>query len=321
MQNNGILSQSHPSAKLLLTGLIAMLSLLVFFILGALLAVFIFGKQSFTGILSGNSLSMADNIGLLKYLQLVQSLGIFVAPSLLLAFLFGQKVFNYLYLNRKPLWSSAIIAVLLIWSAAPLINIIANWNANLVFPEWLTAIENWMRSKEDAAEELISLFLVAETPGQVLYNVFLIGILPAIGEELLFRGIIQKVFYQWTRNHHASIWITAILFSALHLQFFGFVPRMLLGALFGYLLVWSGNLWIPILAHFINNTTAVIAYQLYGTGVINVDPDKLGTESNSFVVMLVSALLISVLVYLFIKLEKRHIQLKPKGITDCNMSE
>jgi len=97
-----------------------------------------------------------------------------------------------------------------------------------------------------------------------------------LGEELLFRGVVQRILTEMTRNHHWGIWLSAALFSALHLQFFGFIPRLLLGAIFGYLLVWSGSLWLPILAHFVNNAGAVIALWLSGKGVISPAVEEFG---------------------------------------------
>ncbi len=74
-----------------------------------------------------------------------------------------------------------------------------------------------------------------------------------------------------------GIWVSAILFSALHMQFYGFFPRMLLGAFFGYLLLWSGSLWLPIIAHFVNNCVAVIFYYLKFNGIKVVDIEIIGT--------------------------------------------
>jgi membrane protease YdiL (CAAX protease family) len=133
----------------------------------------------------------------------------------------------------------------------------------------------------------------------------MIGIIPAIGEELLFRGVIQRIFTEWTKNIHWGIWISAILFSALHLQFYGFVPRAILGAIFGYLLVWSGNLWLPVLAHFINNTVAVIAYYFYGEGILSVDPDKIGTNSEYHIAIIISFLLMVWLFWVFYNFEMK----------------
>jgi hypothetical protein len=132
----------------------------------------------------------------------------------------------------------------------------------------------------------------------------MIGIIPAVGEELLFRGIIQRVLIQWTRNKHLGVWIAAILFSALHFQFYGFVPRALLGVMFGYMLIISGNLWLPVIAHFINNTVAVIAYYMYDIGTIEVDPDTLGTNSAYGIAGIISLLAV---ITLFILLKRNEV--------------
>jgi membrane protease YdiL (CAAX protease family) len=105
-------------------------------------------------------------------------------------------------------------------------------------------------------------------------GVFVIALLPAIGEELVFRGMLQPELFRATGNHHAAIWISAIIFSAFHMQFFGFVPRLLLGALFGYLYVWSANLLIPMIAHFVNNGFSVLMMYLYQKGIITVDMES-----------------------------------------------
>ena len=117
----------------------------------------------------------------------------------------------------------------------------------------------------------------------------MIGILPAVGEELLFRGIVQQLFKKKFGNAHAAIWISAAIFSALHMQFFGFLPRLVLGAMFGYMLEWSGTLWLPMIAHFVNNATAVVAYYLMQKGIIGSGIDKTGTWSDgSFYLVIVS---------------------------------
>ncbi len=108
----------------------------------------------------------------------------------------------------------------------------------------------------------------------------MIALLPAIGEELVFRGVVQKIFRQWSRNAHVAIWTTAVLFSAMHMQFYGFIPRMLLGAMLGYMLEWSGSLWLPMLAHFINNAGAVLLTYLFQHNLSTINPDEVGTGSD-----------------------------------------
>jgi membrane protease YdiL (CAAX protease family) len=132
----------------------------------------------------------------------------------------------------------------------------------------------------------------------------MIAVLPAVGEELLFRGVIQKLFSKITRSHHWGIWISAILFSALHLQFYGFIPRLLLGAMFGYLLVWSGSLWLPILAHFINNAAAVTALFMIDHGYLNPSIEEFGAGVDDWHIGLFS-LSAGLLILLTIKKQQR----------------
>jgi hypothetical protein len=162
----------------------------------------------------------------------------------------------------------------------PFINFTGAINSEMHLPRWFSGIENWMREAEDTAAELTEAFLDVESVGGLLFNLLMIAVLPALGEELLFRGVIQKILTDWTRSAHWGIWISAAMFSALHLQFFGFIPRLLLGALFGYLLVWSGSLWLPILAHFINNAGAVIALYLVDKGAISKTVEEFGSGTE-----------------------------------------
>jgi uncharacterized protein len=299
----------HPLGKMGLSALVAVFSLLLFMIGGAVIAVPIFGFDAFGKLLSSGMDYSPEGIRLLKYFQLVQSIGLFIAPAIFLASIFGDRIAKYLCLNKKPLIGSIVLSVVLIWTASPVINLLGIWNAGMTLPSWLSGIEQWMRTQEESAEVLTNMFLKTDSTGGLLFNILLIGVIPAIGEELLFRGIIQRLFTEWTKNKHLAIWITAILFSALHFQFFGFLPRALLGALFGYMLVWSNNLWLPVLAHFINNTTAVIAYHLFGKGVINVDPDTIGTQSENQIAAIVSLILLFLFGFLLKRNEEKN-QLK-----------
>lgn len=296
----------HPVSKLGVVALVAVICMIVITIVSFVLAIPIFGKGVFSELISSSLTFDSHNINLLKYLQTIQSVGLFIVPSIILAFLFGGKVSTYLHLNRKPVGLSIILALAIIYAASPLINILGIWNSNMSLPGWMSGIENWMRQNEDAADKLTDLFVQANTIPALLFNILMIGIIPAIGEELLFRGVIQRIFTEWSKNKHVGIWITAILFSALHMQFYGFIPRALLGAMFGYLLIWSGNLWLPVLAHFINNTTAVIAYYLYNKGTIDFDPDTLGANSEHGIAAIISVIVVVCLFVVFYYFEKRR---------------
>jgi membrane protease YdiL (CAAX protease family) len=144
-------------------------------------------------------------------------------------------------------------------------------------------------------------FLEIKSTPELMLNLVMIALIPALGEELLFRGIIQRIFTDWSKNVHAGIWISAALFSAMHMQFYGFIPRLLLGVLLGYMLVWSGSLWLPILAHFFNNASAVIAIFLYNRGSISMDPDKIGIEESDTGYLIAGTVIFLSLLYVFYK--------------------
>lgn len=156
------------------------------------------------------------------------------------------------------------------------------WNANIKFPEFMSGFEEWARDLEDQLAESTEKFTTFNNFSQFLFGFLVIAILPGIGEEFLFRGLLQNSLHKWTKNAHVAIWVSAFIFGAIHLQFYGLVPRMMLGAVFGYLYLWSGNIWYPIISHIANNGIAVIAvyYAQMEEGAPNLD------DTNSFPVVL-----------------------------------
>lgn len=293
-----------PFPQLMFSAFVIIVSFLAFLLISMLLAIPLFGLDSMLGIPTINDLSDPESIRVLKYFQVVQSIGLFIVPPFVLAWLFHGKITEYLLLNKKSTSASIFLVVVLVAFTLPLINFIGEWNTRMEFPEFLEGLERWMKNAEDNAAELTEAFLKVESTGGLIFNLFMIALLPAIGEELLFRGVIQRIFTNWTRSHHWGIWISAILFSALHIQFYGFVPRMLLGVLFGYLLVWSGSIWLPIVAHFFNNGFAVVAMYLIDKNIINPGLEEIGATSGSQYAAILSLALVFLLMYL-IKKENR----------------
>ncbi|HMQ00227.1 MAG TPA: CPBP family intramembrane metalloprotease [Cyclobacteriaceae bacterium] len=179
----------------------------------------------------------------------------------------AKSIFSCFPQHQKALIISAVVTVVFM-----VVNsVFIEWNQNLVFPEFLKDFEAWARQREDDAMMLTRMMTSFDTPMQFLFGFLIIAILPAIGEELVFRGLIQSELQRGTKNMHLAIWLSAILFSAIHMQFFGFVPRMLLGALFGYIYAWSGNLWLPIVAHFVNNGFTISMLYLNQLGYFDYD--------------------------------------------------
>ena len=168
---------------------------------------------------------------------------------------------QWLHLGKKPSWQEVLASVVVMLLAIPGINLLSAWNQHMALPEWMSGIEQWMRMQEDAASQLTEQFLQVSTVGGLLVNIGLMALLPAVAEELTFRGVVQGMF---TRNKHVAIWAAAAIFSFVHFQFYGFIPRMLMGAMFGYMLWWTGSLWVPMLMHFVNNCAAVVvAFWVY----------------------------------------------------------
>ena len=223
----------------------------------------------------------SQSTGSLKWFQFIQTTATFLLPPVLCALLWdeGRKPFRWLQLDRAPHWSVFLMAFCLMLVAEPAINLLADLNNRIQLPECMAGLEALLRSYETDAEVLTKRFLAADHIGILLVNIGLMALLPALAEEFSFRGTLQQILggrpsSAINYRTHVAIWVTAILFSAIHMQFFGFVPRMLLGALFGYVFVWTGSLWIPVLMHFTNNALAVLVYY------VTYDPESMSDSTK-----------------------------------------
>ena len=288
----------NPFPQLFFSVFVILVSFLAFLVVSLIIAIPLFGIDSVLSIPGVNDLHNPESITIFKCFQVLRAIGLFIVPPLVLGWLYQGSFMKYLYLNKSFGGASFLLVFVLMFFAAPFINFVGEFNNNMVFPEWLSGIERWMKNAEENAAALTEAFLQVETIPGLAFNLFMIAFLPAIGEEFLFRGVIQKIFTNITRNHHWGIWISAILFSALHIQFYGFLPRVLLGALFGYMLVWSGSMWLPVIAHFFNNAFAVIAYFFINKELLNPEIENIGSTSNSFYLAGISLLIVLVFMWM-----------------------
>ena len=303
--------EMKPFSQLMFSVFVVIVSFLAFLVVSLVIAIPFFGLDSMLSIPTMDELNNPESIRVLKYFQVVQSIGVFIVPPFILGWLFHGKILEYLCLNKKVTSESVLLVLVLSFAASPFVNFIGEINANMQLPEWLSGVENWMKNAEEKAAELTEAFLNVETTGGLLFNIFMVAFLPAIGEELLFRGVIQRIFTNWTRNFHWGIWISAILFSALHMQFYGFIPRVFLGVLFGYLMVWSGSMWLPIIAHFINNAVAVVAMYMIDKKLLSPEIEEIGTTSDSYYMAAVSFILI---VVFMLMIKRQHSMINPEFI-------
>jgi len=185
-------------------------------------------------------------------------------------------------------------------------SIFIEWNSGIDLPDAFGGFETWARDTEEKATALTKYLTEFSNVGQFIIGFMVIAVFAGIGEELVFRGMLQPALHKASGNIHVAIWVSAILFSSLHLQFYGFVPRVLLGALFGYLFFWSGNLIVPMLAHFVNNAFSVIVIYLNQKGVFELDVES--TESAPWPLVASSTLLVFALLYYFRKYQANKSQ-------------
>ncbi len=228
--------------------------------------------------------------GFMRMMLFFSQLGTFVFSSFFLAYLFSDDVLDYLKIRKNISWKVAIWVVISMLVVLPFLNLTVQINQGMKLPEFLKPLEDWMVASEKAAKELMDSVLISNNLFDLILNLIVIALAAGVGEELLFRGALQNVFGKKLRNKHVIIWVVAILFSAIHLQFFGFIPRMLMGAYFGYLLYYTRSIWAPILAHFTNNAFAVLITYKYQDTSEKSELDNIGTGSLWWIALISLAL-------------------------------
>jgi uncharacterized protein len=301
---NNFIQMSEP-AKILILAFLVMFFLFTGTILAAIIALPVF-DLNLTALYQILEAPDINNIGIIKYFQVAQSVFLFLLPALIAAWLFSTHTFKFLMADRKASSFTLTMVVLSIFIAIPLMNFLTLWNSMLVLPEWMNGIENKIRAMEDSAGKLTELFLLSNSYRDLFINFSMIAILPAIAEEFFFRGVLQKMFIDWTKNNHLGIFISSALFSFIHFQFYGFIPRLLLGLYFGYLLLWTSSIWVPVIAHLINNGMAVVFYHFSAKPVGETPLDKIGTEQQLHYTLYLSVFFTALIIGLIYMNEKKR---------------
>lgn len=265
------LVSDRPPLRTLLR--IIMIVVLGFIIIGPLLGLAI-SSAFYEGDLLNDLQSANIQPGFLQAILTMQGIvtfvGLIVIPIIYLTSLEHKSLRPFFPRQQQLLLILIIVAGIGITfpiSISPL----AEWNMNIKFPEFMGGFERWAMQEEERLAKLTTVITDFKSTGDLLLGVLVIALLPAIGEELVFRGMIQHEIWRSTLNIHLAIWISAAIFSAIHMQFYGFMPRLCLGVLFGYLYYWSGNLLIPMFSHFFNNAFAVIMIHLNHLEITNVN--------------------------------------------------
>jgi hypothetical protein len=217
---------------------------------------------------------------ILKFVQVTQQIAMFLVPSLIIARLYKDGNSSFLRTDRYLPVVLFLILVILSLLVIPVTTYTGYLNSGISLPERFSNLSEWIRSRQNEADRMTSLMIASGGLMSLSVNILIMAVIPAVAEEFLFRGVIQQLLIRVVRSYHAGIWLSAIIFSCVHLQFYGFIPRLILGLLYGYLFYWSGNLWVAVTAHFANNAFLVALSYIrdFGPGsedmstVANINP-------------------------------------------------
>lgn len=186
-------------------------------------------------------------------------------PAYFVAMLTHASPIRYLKMtNNGRMGEKVLFAVSVFIVSYCMVSFLAQWNKGMVLPASMREIEELLRHMENEALKATNLLLSGKTTGVLILNLIVVAGLAAISEEMFFRGALQQFIQEKFPNGHVAVWMAALVFSIVHFQFYGFLPRLLLGALMGYLFLYTRNLWIPILFHFINNAFIVVMHYFWG---------------------------------------------------------
>lgn len=247
----------------------------------------------------------SDIMGLnsLRFMQIGSQIFTFVLPPIVYALLIKENPFKSLGFNKTTItW--LFLGVAMMYAILPLNSVFAEWNANIKFPDSMTDFERLLQDMQERATEIMERFVNVTSIGGLILNLFMIAGLAALGEELLFRSIIQTSLIKVCKNAHIGIIIASAIFSIIHMEFYGLLPRFVLGMLLGYMYYYSRSIWIPIAMHFANNGTIVFLYYLNNIGTINIDVESFG-KTNIFVLIL-SIIAMIALFWFTIRLNKKE---------------
>lgn len=250
-------------------------------------------------------LSVGNDINMLKLGQGISSALIFIAPPIILYAFTRTQPMRQLGFNKPNNYWQLLIGVALMFVSLPITNQLGFWNEQMSLGPAFERLEDLLQQMEETAGDLTERMLQVDTFWGLLFNLLVIALIAAVGEELTFRGVIQQALFKGVKNVHVAVFLSAFIFSFIHFQFYGFLPRMFLGLILGYLFYYSGSIWTSILMHFINNGTAVVIAFLNYKGYTSIDVEHFGSTS-SIVLMLVSLAITVGLIFLSSKIKYKY---------------
>lgn len=246
----------------------------------------------------------------LRLSALAQDVIAFIFPAVITAVMVTRRPAELLCIMHSPQLLILIFVAAVTAVSIPLQENIIYWNYNISLPESMKGFENFARQMEDSANESLKVLVGDGSGSSLVLNILIIGVAAAFAEELLFRGCFLRLLTTAGVNGHIAVWTVAFFFSAMHMQLFGFVPRLLLGAYFGYLLLWTKNFWVPFAAHLLNNVMYVVVacrqVRTGGAGALDAEP-----HTWSWWLTAISIVATSAALYGIYKVGKRNV---PEGV-------
>jgi len=233
--------------------------------------------------------------------QALSQILMFGGSAFLWGLMFEGSAYSFMDIKRSNTIYYLVLSLVLVFIATPFIDGLGIWNDG-----WELKSGQVFRDMEENASLIMKGFLSNTTPIGLIINIVVIALLPAILEEVFFRGAMQKTMINLVKYRFLGILITAILFSLIHFQPFSSIPRVFLGLFLGYLYVFSKNIIYPILFHFINNLTVVIGSYLFYSNIIEFDINKVGVVFNP-ILFILSIIMISA-VFIFEKRKETRLK-------------
>ena len=267
--------------------------------------------SSLIGIAASAIFIFAGDTGM-KIGQGISSIFMFVVPPIVYYFITRKEhQMHDLGLRRlSPPWWLILIGAALMIVSIPVTTTLTTWNEGMNLGDTFAKLEEYLKALEETAQAATEKMLNVETIGGMLFNLVIIALIPAVGEELTFRGVLQQSLTR-KMNPHVAIILSAAIFSFIHFQFYGFLPRMFLGILLGYMFYITNSLWTSMLMHFVNNGATVVLYYLNNIGVIE-DAESFGETQNVLIIAVSAVITIGLIVWSWKKAQpKRPVEAAP----------
>lgn len=291
-------SSQHPFTMFIFSSLAVIVIGFLFQLVGFLLASVIYGV-SLPDLAGFQDIIEPQILSAIKFMQIVGALGAFVFSSFLLSYFYTGSWTGFFPFGRGISPIALLIIALIMIVSLPFVNFLTDINGSFRLP--FDGLERYLRGMEEQTEALMMTLLRADNIGALLVNLFMIAIIPAVGEELVFRGLIQKHLTDLFKNGHIAILVTAVIFSLAHFQIYSFLPRFFLGIILGYAFFYGKSLWYPMMAHLVNNSLGVVFYYFYLNDKSGETIEQIGTMDMMPVTALVSFVLAGLLMYIWVK--------------------